>query len=212
MTKDISIKMVKVSDLVPNPDNPRVNTSAVSAVVVSIKRFGFKVPIVVDADNGILAGHTRYRAAVTLGLKTVPCVDASDLSEDERAAFSVADNRTSDFAFFDISKLSDMVSTIPEELLEGFDLDSLLGAEADSEEAAALVKVPEKREGLDLAPFERYQYVMVLCRTEFDYVNLLDLLGLEDVQRKYVEGVLKRSTSYGRVIEYPDFVEQIRES
>lgn len=210
-SEKMTLRSVKVADLVPNPDNPRVNSSAVSAVVASIQRFGFRVPLVIDSDNNILAGHTRYRAALSLGLTEVPCVDASDLSDEEKTAFMIADNRASDFAFFDIGKLGDLVQAVPEELLEGFDIDSLLGPESQEDSEEHNQVKPEKRDGLDLAPFERYQYVMVLCRTEFDYVNLLDMLKLENVQKRYVRGVMKRGVSYGRVIEYPDFMERLNE-
>lgn len=205
-----SIRMVKVSDLRPDPDNPRVNSGAVAYVVESIRQFGFKVPIVIGTDNLIRAGHTRYRAAVQLGLTEVPCIDASDLTEDEQKAFAIAENRTSDFAFFDLPKLTEVVGDIPLDLLAGFDIDTLiLPGEGDDEEESKNTGAPEKRAGLEMAPFEKYQYVMVLCRTEFDYTNLLSRLDLEDVQRRYVKGNLKRSMSYGRVIEYSDFIEKV---
>jgi len=73
-------------------------------------------------------------------------------------------------------------------------------------------KEPEKRNGLDLAPFEKYQYVMIVCRTEHDYLNLLARLDLEDKQKAYVDGVLKRGSSTGRVIEYPAFLDRIGRS
>lgn len=207
-----SVRMVPIRDLRPNPDNPRVNSAAVAATSESIRLFGFRVPIVIAQDNLILAGHTRYRAALNLGLDEVPCLDASDLSEDEQAAFSVAENRTSDFAFFDLPKLADVVSEIPSDLLAGFNIDVLIGAPGQPDDDLgdpAAKSEPEKRRGLDLAPFEKYQYVTIICRTEFDYINLLDRLGLENVQKGYVEGALKQGASYGRVIEYADFTDRV---
>lgn len=201
--------MVKVGDLHPNPDNPRVNSSAVGSVSESIRLFGFKVPLVIDGDNMILAGHTRYRAALNLGLEEVPCLLATDLTEEEQAAFSIAENRTSDFAFFDLPKLSEAMVDIPTDLLAGFDLDVLIhGTQEDETIEPKANETPEKRVGLDLAPFEKYQYVTIICRTEFDYINLLERLGLENVQKRYVAGSLKQGSSYGRVIEYADYVER----
>lgn len=200
------IRMVSLNDITPNPDNPRVNSSAVASVAESIRLFGFRVPIVLNGDNMILAGHTRYRAAANLQLTEVPCMFADDLSEEEQAAFSIADNRTSDFAFFDLPKLEEQIADISPELLVAFDIDALLeGQDDDDEGKPAAAGAPEKRKGLDLAPFERYQYVTIICRTEFDYTNLLTRLGLENIQKGYVDGVLKRGASYGRVIEYSDF-------
>jgi hypothetical protein len=207
---DMAIKMFDLEALTPDPDNPRVNSGAIAQVAESIRLFGFRVPLVVNADGKIIAGHTRYRAAIMLGMEKVPCVLADDLTTEQQDAFAVAENRTSDFAFFDVEKLSTFVTGIPPELLAAFDIDAVLltGASSDDPEELS-VKDPEKRNGLDLAPFERYQYVMILCRTEHDYLNLLDTLGLEDKQKAYVEGVLKRGSSYGRVIEYPEFVDRI---
>lgn len=208
--KSLKVTMVSISDIHPNPDNPRHNSSAVPAVAESIRLFGFKVPLVVDSDNMILAGHTRYRAALSLGLKSIPCVVAADLTEEEQAAFSVAENRTSDFATFDLPRLAEIVEDIPEDLIAAFDIDSLLAdVENADDETISSEKKPEKRDGLDLAPFEKYQYVMILCRTDFDYSNLLAFLDLEDIQKAYVSGNLKRGASYGRVIEYADFQDKV---
>lgn len=204
-----SIRMVKVADLRPDPDNPRVNSGAVAYVVESIREFGFKVPIVIGTDNLIRAGHTRYRAAVQLGLTEVPCIDASDLTEEQQRAFAIAENRTSDFAFFDLPKLAEVVMDIPADLLAGFDIDALVTPQDEEDKDEKAKGTPEKRPGLDLAPFERYQYVMILCRTEFDYTNLLTRLGLENIQKRYVDGALKQGSSYGRVIEYADFLDKV---
>lgn len=206
------VRMVPIRDILPNPDNPRVNSGAVGYVVESIRQFGFKVPLVINADGMILAGHTRYRAALQLGLTELPCIDATDLTPEQQTAFAIAENRTSDFAFFDLPRLTDQMAELPPELLSAFEMDSLLTSDAndDDDDSDGDGSKPSlsKRPGLDLAPFEKYQYVTIICRTEFDYVNLLARLGLEDVQKRYVAGALKRGTSYGRVIEYSDFVDR----
>lgn len=210
---DMAIQMFDLESLVPDPDNPRVNSGAISQVAESIRLFGFRVPLVVNSEGKIIAGHTRYRAALMLGMEKVPCVLADDLTQAQQDAFAVAENRTSDFAFFDVEKLTAFVSDIPPELLAAFDIDAVLTTGfGDDDSDPTSTKEPEKRAGLDLAPFERYQYVMILCRTEHDYLNLLDRLGLEDKQKGYVEGVLKRGSSYGRVIEYPQFLERMSET
>lgn len=207
-----SITMVAMRDLHPNPDNPRVNASAVAGVSESIRLFGFKVPLVIDADRMILAGHTRYRAALNLGLTEVPCIDAGDLTPEEQAAFAIAENRTSDFAFFDLPKLAEVIVDIPPDLLTAFDLDVLLSGQGDDDdETSKSGGKNEKRAGLDLAPFEKYQYVTVICRSTYDYLNLLAQLGLEDTQSRYVSGVMKRGSSYGRIIEYSELVKLLKE-
>ena len=72
----------KLKDIKPYEKNPRNNDNAIDAVASSISQFGFKNPIVVDGNNVIICGHTRYKAAKKLGLDSVPCVVASDLTEE----------------------------------------------------------------------------------------------------------------------------------
>jgi len=88
----------KIDELIVYENNPRNNDEAVEAVANSIKEFGFKVPIIIDKDNIIVAGHTRLKASLKLGLKEVPCIIADDLSDDQIKAFRLADNKTSELA------------------------------------------------------------------------------------------------------------------
>jgi site-specific DNA-methyltransferase (adenine-specific) len=96
---------VKTSDLLPYANNPRHNDNAVEAVASSIKEFGFKVPIIIDKDNIIVAGHTRLKAAQKLGLQAVPCIVADDLSPEQIKAFRIADNKTAELSEWDFEKL-----------------------------------------------------------------------------------------------------------
>ena len=96
-----------IKDLHPYECNPRRNDNAVDAVAESIKEFGFKVPIVVDADGVIVAGHTRYKAAKKLKLKTVPCIVTDDLTPEQVKAFRLADNKVGELAEWD-SELLDL--------------------------------------------------------------------------------------------------------
>jgi len=91
----------KVKDLIPYDKNPRKNDEAVKYVKASIEQFGFKVPIVIDADGVIVAGHTRLKAAKELGMKEVPCIVADDLNEEQIKAFRLADNKTGEAAEWD---------------------------------------------------------------------------------------------------------------
>lgn len=97
---DISISLLREYD-----NNPRNNDGAVDAVAESIKQFGFKVPIIVDNDYVIVAGHTRLKAARLLGLDKVPCIVADDLTPDQIKAFRLADNKVSEFATWDFNAL-----------------------------------------------------------------------------------------------------------
>lgn len=95
----------RISDLKEYDNNPRENDHAVEAVANSIKEFGFKVPIIVDSNNVIIAGHTRLKAAISLGLTEVPCIVASDLTPEQVKAFRLADNKVGEIATWDLEKL-----------------------------------------------------------------------------------------------------------
>lgn len=88
----------KIEELKPYENNPRFNDDAVEYVAKSIKEFGFKVPLVIDKNNVIVAGHTRYKASIELGLNEVPCIIADDLTEEQIKAFRLADNKVSEKA------------------------------------------------------------------------------------------------------------------
>lgn len=96
-----------IDEIKPYENNPRNNDEAVEYVANSIKEFGFKVPIVIDKNGVIVAGHTRYKASKQLGLKEIPVVIADDLTEDQIKAFRLADNKVSEFSLWDLKLLSE---------------------------------------------------------------------------------------------------------
>ena len=97
----------RLDEIKPYENNPRHNDNAVDAVAASIREFGFKVPLVVDSNGVIVAGHTRYKAAKFLGLQKVPCIVADDLSDEQVKAFRLADNKVSEAAEWDFGKLEE---------------------------------------------------------------------------------------------------------
>jgi site-specific DNA-methyltransferase (adenine-specific) len=96
----------KVKNLIPYDKNPRKNDEAVKYVKASIEQFGFKVPIVIDADGVIVAGHTRLKAAKELGMKEVPCIVADDLTPEQIKAYRLADNMTASKSEWDVELLN----------------------------------------------------------------------------------------------------------
>ena len=110
----MKIEQMKLSDLIPYENNPRENDDAVDAVANSIKEFGFLVPIVVDKDNVIAAGHTRLKAAEMLGLETVPVIKAKDLTEEQIKAFRLADNKAGELAGWNFDLLPEELKGIEE--------------------------------------------------------------------------------------------------
>lgn len=101
-----------INELIPYDNNPRINDEAVEYVKNSIKEFGFKVPIVIDKDNVIIAGHTRIKASKELGIKDIPCIIADDLTEEQVKAFRLADNKVAEKSLWDYTKLDEELDSI----------------------------------------------------------------------------------------------------
>lgn len=116
---------IAVNNLVPYDKNPRRNDEAAVKVAESIKQFGFKIPLVVDRNNVVVCGHTRLKAAKKLKLKTVPCILADDLSEDQIKAFRLVDNRTAEIAEWDFALLEEELADVQLDMT-AFDFDDLL--------------------------------------------------------------------------------------
>jgi len=141
----MQVVMKTITSLKKYDNNPRCNDEAVEAVANSIKEFGFKVPIVVTSDNVIIAGHTRLKASVLLGLKEVPCIIADDLNEQQIKAFRLVDNKTAELATWDFSKLEDELLLIDMDMLQfGFEeMESLLPDNAEDDDFDVIDEIPE---------------------------------------------------------------------
>jgi hypothetical protein len=101
----MKIELRSITDIKPYPNNPRINDDAVESVAASIKEFGFRQPIVVDNDDVIICGHTRYKAALHLGLEKVPVHVAKDLTPEQIKAYRIADNKTAELAEWNLELL-----------------------------------------------------------------------------------------------------------
>lgn len=138
----MKIQMWSIDRLLPYADNPRIITdAAIDAVAASIREFKFKVPIIVDRDGTVVAGHTRLLAAKRLGVTEVPVIVADDLTPEQVKAFRLADNQTARLTSWDFQLL-------PHELaaLQAIDFDlSTTGFSAD--EIAELLD-PGVKDGL----------------------------------------------------------------
>ncbi len=139
--QQFNIELRDIGTIRPYEKNPRQNDDAVDAVAASLKEFGFRQPFVVDGDGIIVCGHTRYKAAVKLGLAKVPVHVARDLTPEQVRAYRIADNKTSDLSDWDYDILPIELSELQD---AGFDLGLLA---FDEDELAKLLKV-EPSEGL----------------------------------------------------------------
>lgn len=162
-----------LSDITPYENNPRNNDEAVEPVMNSIKQFGFKVPIVIDKDNIIVAGHTRYKAAKKMGLKKVPCIVADDLTDEQVKAFRLADNKVSEIATWDFNVLELELSNIEEIDMSDFSFE-IEGIEDnfDTEFELPDEDVPSTRTITLSLSEEQYQIAMSCI----DYITEKDLI------------------------------------
>lgn len=119
----MNITKMRISELKEYENNPRlINDEAIDRVAASIKEFGFKVPIIVDEDNVIVAGHTRKLAAQSIGMEEVPVIIADDLTEEQIKAFRLADNKVAEFSEWDFELLYSEMETLDIDMdLFGFD-------------------------------------------------------------------------------------------
>ena len=181
----MEIKMVKVEDLKPYENNPRFNDDAVEYVANSIKKFGFKVPMIIDKNNVIVAGHTRYKASLELNLKEVPCIIADDLTEEQIKAFRLADNKVAEKSSWDLDLLGDEIKELAE---LDFNIDDLTSLGFGSFELSMLEDDVEP-EGYDDELIEQYsensEEFLKSKRTIITYTEeqeplLKKLLGIDD--------------------------------
>ena len=128
-SKKMNIVYKKVKDLIPYENNSRNNDEAVDYVAKSIEEFGFKVPCVVSGDGVLITGHTRLKACKKLGIDEVPCIVADDLTPEQVKAFRLADNKTSEFAEWDLDKLDIELGEIADIDMGDFGFDINLGDE-----------------------------------------------------------------------------------
>ena len=94
----LTIEYVPIDSIRPYQNNPRDNEGAVDAVARSIQEFWFKIPIILDGNHEIVAGHTRHKAAKKLGMTEVPVIRADYLTPEQVRAFRIADNQTASLA------------------------------------------------------------------------------------------------------------------
>jgi len=133
----MKIEMRPIGAVKPYEQNPRVNDQAVDAVAASLREFGWRQPIVVDANGVIIVGHTRLKAAQKLGLTEVPVHVATDLTPEKIKAYRLADNRLGELAEWNMDllqlELKDLQGVNFDLDLLGFgseEIEKLLGAEA----------------------------------------------------------------------------------
>ena len=184
----MKIVNVKLDEIRPYENNPRVNAGVVDSLAAIIREFGFRNPAVLNRDKVIIEGHTRLLACRKLGLETMPCIIAEDLTEEQERALRIADNKIAEMAEWDDDKLKIELDALQE---AGFDLsllafgdgelDKLLGGEVGTHGETEPDAVPDAPEVPDSRPGTLYALGahLLLCG---------DATKAEDVKRLCGEG------------------------
>jgi len=145
----MEIKNIPIEEIIPYERNPRKNDHAVEIVARSIKEFGFNVPILLDADNIIISGHTRLKAAKKLGLKEVPVIYKTDLEPHQVGAFRLMDNKSGEMANWDRELLGEELSA-----LQDADIDMNITGFSDEEIAKLIDEISFEKDDLATEPLE----------------------------------------------------------
>ena len=173
----MQIEYKSITELVPYVNNPRINDEAVEYVANSIKDFGFKVPIIIDKNNIIVAGHTRYKAAQQLGMNEVPIIRADDLTDEQIKAFRLADNKAAEMSEWDYDRLKME--------LKGFDLGLTDFGFGEFELSLLLDTVnsdDDEEESIDVNKDKR---LLIVYDTEEEKEYLRGLLGVDYLEDSY---------------------------
>lgn len=207
----MEVQEIKIDQLTPYDHNPRQNDGAVDAVAASIKNFGFKVPIVIDADRVIVAGHTRFKAAKKLGLESVPCIVADDLTEEQIRAFRLADNKVGELAGWDFDLLNMELAGIEE--LDMTQFGFLDPEEIEEPEEVHEVETPEDVQGRTvLGDVWQLGEHRLVCGDSTDVCTLDRLMQGEKADlvftdppygmKKEADGVLNDNLNFDDLLEF----------
>lgn len=193
----MEIKDFKLSDIKPYKNNPRHNESAVQQVANSIKAFGFKVPVVIDSNNVVVCGHTRCKAASLLGMDSVPCVVADDLTPEQVKAFRLADNKVSELATWDDDLLNFEIDGIADLDMTDFGFEALRDTFLDEDKPDEEQEEPQK-ENARLKTDNAYN---------LDKIDYASLTGKYDMPVIYDDGYIPEkllSFNYAKSVQDDD--------
>jgi hypothetical protein len=208
ISAELSVESINIDTLIPYAMNARTHDEMqVAQIAASIREFGFNNPVLVDPDNGIIAGHGRVLAAQKLKLDTVPCIRLGHLSDAQKRAFILADNRLAMSAGWDDEILKSEPDRLRQEDFDidliGFDdseLKAFFDKESEGEEYTRKIKAPlyeptgEKPDLLDL--FSAAKTNQLLSEIESSNVT--------DEEKAFLRVAAQRHTvfSYKHIAEY----------
>lgn len=171
MTDKLKIIYKNIEDLIPYARNSRTHSDAqVSQIAASIREFGWRNPVLVDGDNGIIAGHGRILAARKLGIDEIPTIDASDMTEAQKKAFIIADNKIATNAGWD-----EQLLMLEIEDLKSMDADLSILAFSDKE-ISNILGILDEDEEIREPSDESRNLIMVELVSERECENLFSEL------------------------------------
>lgn len=170
----MELKTMSLSDIHPYPNNPRKNKAAVEAVKESIRQCGYVAPIIVDENYVILAGHTRYRALKSLGGGQIQVIVREGLTEDQKRKYRILDNKTNEFAEWDLDKLELELDGLDFEGFDfGFDLEEEVPDAVEDDYDAEPPEEPKSKRG-DIYRLGRH---LLMCGDSTDINDVERLMG-----------------------------------
>jgi ParB-like chromosome segregation protein Spo0J len=200
------IEQVSVTALIPYARNSRTHSEVqVSQIAGSIREFGFTNPVLIDAENGIIAGHGRIMAAQKLGLAEVPCIRLDHLTETQRRAYIIADNKLALNAGWDEEMLGleltelQLLGIDPESLgFSDLEIDDMLNSEEIVDEVE---KEIEHEQSLQVEP--AMEYLIILAKDLDEWDQMIDFFKLEKVRRGgYKKGSAFDAIGLERVLKF----------
>lgn len=200
------IEQIKTSALIPYARNSRTHSEAqVAQIAGSIREFGFTNPVLIDAENGIIAGHGRIMAAQKLGLEEVPCIRLDHLTETQRKAYIIADNKLALNAGWDEEMLGleltelQLLGIDPESLgFSDIEIDDMLNSEEILDEVE---KEIEHEQSLQVEP--AMEYLIILAKDLDEWDEMIDFFKLEKVRRGgYKKGSAFDAIGLERVLKF----------
>lgn len=201
-----------VNELIPYANNSRTHDDRqIDQVAESIKEFGFTNPILIDEDNGVIAGHGRLLASKKLNLDEVPCIILNGLSDEQKKAYVIADNKLALNAGWNEKMLMKELFT-----LEGKEFDLLLTG-FSSDELKSLVDIDITGDGVESSPQivfseevdESHNYVVLYFSNDIDWLSARTHFDLESVHSKRCNGK-PWSKGIGRVVDGAIYLSKLK--
>jgi len=230
----MKIETIKTAELIPYARNAKLHSKEqVASIAASIQEFGFNNPVLIDADNGIIAGHGRVMAAEKLGLEKVPCIRLNHLTENQKRAYIIADNRLAetgcswsqeillsevqaiDWGEFDNFNMQDLeiedTEAYVEEMISTREAEETLDDDITEEKGDSFEKEMADKQTTGKAPIipqyaEHHQAFVIVCDNKIDETYIRARLNLEEKKQSYKDSDIRRAN----VISAKEFIEAIK--